>query len=93
MKKKDYEIVFKGIDYWSRPMFQIKGKPNVGYLSDLNNLFPDGTSEAVIIEWYKGVDLLYVITYHGREWDCDPDGTGLRQMANSLTLVPGEEEN
>lgn len=77
MTKEKLKIKFVGIDYWGRPIFKPVEKNY--YLSDVNNLFNEGTSEQEIKEFYSQAKSLNDhITYHGRVIDTDPNGIPLK---------------
>ena len=90
MEKVKRIIKYIGIDYWSRPIFKITNVEDKYYLSDLCNLFSDGTPEETIREFYKDKNLTEHLTYHGREIDIDPHGG---HLVKQIELVFEEKEN
>jgi hypothetical protein len=62
-------LVYRGIDYWGRPMFQLKGKNC--YCSCLEKIF----AEWATVEEVKASVTKEDITYHGSEYDSDPIGS------------------
>lgn len=73
-------IKFVGIDEWNRPIFRPENKQKKYYLSDVNNLFSEGTTEQEVKDFYAkaGVPLRDCITFHGYEIDTDPNGGKLK---------------
>lgn len=83
MENKDLRLIkFKTVDDWNRPIFEVVDRKY--YLSDVNNLFDYGTTEAEIFEFYKDKTLNQHLTYHGRRIDSEPGGDSMSHLEFKL---------
>ena len=95
MAEKTRKIKFKGIDNWNRPIFvdidslkKQDGSLNATkgfYITDLNNLFRDGTTEQEIKEFYKDKELNKILVYKGNYPNSEPMGIDLEK--DTLILI------
>lgn len=65
-----FDIKFKGIDDWNRPVF--KDVDSNLYFGDVNKLFDWSTPKEEVIKWYKEDN--GGLEYFGQSFDCEPYG-------------------
>jgi hypothetical protein len=73
-----YNIKFKGIDDWNRPVYKVLGL-NV-YIGDVNNLFNWDTPKETVDDFYKKDDNIKCLCIFGSTFNKhDPLGTNLKK--------------
>ena len=82
---KHYNIKFKGVDDWNRPVYRIQGL-NV-YIGDVNNLFDWGSTKEQVDTFYLTDDNIKCLCIFGSTFNKhDPLGTSIKKDIK-LTII------
>lgn len=65
-----FEIKFRGIDFWNRPVF--KDIASTSHFGSTNKLFDYNAKAKEVTEYFK--DNLHELEYFGHDFDCEPNG-------------------
>lgn len=66
----EYQIKFRGIDKWNRPVYKVIDKPM--YFGSTDTLFNDEADEEKVNEYFK--DNTEELEYFGSTFGCEPHG-------------------
>lgn len=74
---KEYDIKFKGIDDWNRPVYEVVGLK--AYIGDVENLFDwDATKEQVDKFFMYGTNIKNLVIFGSRFNEGDPLGAPIK---------------
>lgn len=75
---KEYNIKFKGVDDWNRPVYKVQDLEV--YIGDTDNLFNWGDSKETIDAFYKKDDNIKCLCIFGSTFNKhDPLGTNIKK--------------
>jgi hypothetical protein len=66
----EYQIKFRGIDNWSRPIYKVIDKPM--YFGSTDTLFKDEVEEEKVNEHFR--ENTKELEYFGNKFGCEPHG-------------------
>lgn len=77
----EYQIKFRGIDRWNRPVYKVIDKPM--YFGSTDTLFSDEAEEETVNNYFK--DNTNELEYFGAHFGCEPHGGRPKNLILTIT--------